>query len=72
MNAWLFVLAMIFAVWVCAYRRYSALGWTAVLGVGFGVIIAEANLPQSWLIAIWVVFAVGALSLNPSPLRRVL
>ena len=69
MNAWLIVLAILVAVWVCAYRRYSGLGWTCVIGVGFGALIFEGNVSQPVLIGLWVVFAIGALLLNPSPLR---
>ncbi len=78
-NAWLFIaahknallilLAIFFAVWVCAYRRYSGLGWTSVIGVGFGALIFEGDISQSTLFALWVVFAVGALLLNPSLIR---
>jgi len=70
MNALLIVPAMLAALWVCAYRRYSALGWTAVIAVGFGAVIAEGGLPQSTLMVLWAVFATGAVLLNPSPLRR--
>ena len=70
MNALLIVLALVAAIWVCAYHRYTALGWTAVIAVGLGALTTEVNLPQSALIVLWVVFSVGALLLNPSPLRR--
>lgn len=70
MNALLIVLAILAALWACAYHRYSALGWTAVIAVGLGALTAEGNLPQSALIALWVMFALGAALLNPSPLRR--
>ena len=69
LNALLILLAIFFAVWVCAYRRYSGLGWTCVLGVGFGALIFEGDISQSVLMALWVVFALGALLLNPSPVR---
>ncbi|MEO7728889.1 MAG: acyl-CoA dehydrogenase, partial [Burkholderiales bacterium] len=72
MYAWLIVLAIFFAVWVCAYRRYSGLGWTAVIGVGFAALIFQASLTQPVLIGLWVAFAVGALLLNPSPIRHAL
>jgi len=70
MNALLIVLAIFIAVWVCAYHRYSALGWTAVIAIGLGALTAEGDLPQSVLIVLWAAFAIGAALLNPSPLRR--
>ena len=41
MNALLIVLAIFIAVWVCAYHRYSALGWTAVIAVGLGALTSK-------------------------------
>ena len=70
MNALLIVLAIFAAVWVCAYHRYSALGWTAVIAVGLGALTAQGDLPQSALMGLWAVFVIGALLLNPLPLRR--
>ena len=70
MNALLIVLALFAAIWVCAYHRYSALGWTAVIAVGLGALTSKGDLPQSALIVLWAVFAIGAALLNPSPLRR--
>ena len=70
MNAWLIVLAMFAAAWVCAYRRYSALGWTAVIGVGIAALTFAGNISQPLIIALWVVFAIGALLFNRSPIRR--
>src|SRR3990167_2656933 len=72
MNALLIVLAILAAIWVCAYHRYTALGWTAVIAVGLGALTAEGDLPQFALIMLWAVFAIGALLFNPTPLRRVL
>ena len=70
MNALLIVLAIFIAVWVCAYHRYSALGWTAVIAIGLGALTAEGDLPRSVLIVLWAAFAIGAALLNPSPFRR--
>ena len=74
MNALLIVLALFAAIWVCAYHRYSALGWTAVIAVGLGdVVDRRGDLPQSERDrAQWTAFAIGAALLNPSPLRRAL
>jgi acyl-CoA dehydrogenase len=70
MNALLIVLAMLVAIWVCAYHRYTALGWTAVVAVGLGALISQVNLPPPVPLLLWTAFAIGALLLNPSPLRR--
>ena len=71
MNALLIALAMFVAAWVCAYHRYSALGWTAVLGVGLGAFTSVGGLPTPVCIAsTWTLFGIGVLLLNPSPLRR--
>ncbi|HWP88135.1 MAG TPA: acyl-CoA dehydrogenase family protein, partial [Burkholderiales bacterium] len=70
MNAWLIVLAMFAAAWVCAYSRYSALGWTAVIGVGIAALTFAGNISQPLIIALWVAFAIGALLFNRSPIRR--
>ncbi len=71
MNAWLIVVAMIVAVWVCAYRRYSALGWTAVIRRRrLAALFFLPNISRPLLIGLWGVFAIGALLLNGSPLRR--
>ena len=71
MNVLLIVLAMLVAIWVCAYHRYSALGWTAVIAVGLGAFTSVGGLPHPVCIAsTWIVFGIGAVLLNPSPLRR--
>jgi acyl-CoA dehydrogenase len=70
MNALLIILVILIAAWVCAYHRYTALGWTAVIAVGLGALTSKGDLPQSALIVLWAVFAIGAALLNPSPLRR--
>ncbi|HEV2008772.1 MAG TPA: acyl-CoA dehydrogenase, partial [Burkholderiales bacterium] len=70
MNAFLIVLAILAAAWVCAYHRYSALGWTAVIAVGLGALTSKGHLPLAAIIVLWTVFAIGALLFNPSPLRR--
>src|SRR4051812_27770071 len=70
MNTWLLVVAIVAAAWICACRRYSALGWTAVIGVGLAALSFSANISPRLLIALWVAFAIGAVFLNPSPLRR--
>src|SRR5512140_1716306 len=71
MHAWLIVLPMLVAAWICAYRRCGGFVWTAVIAVGLIALTREATLPRSVLIAAWIVFAFAAVFLNPSPLRRV-
>ena len=71
MNALLIVLAMLVAIWVCAYHRYSALGWTAVIAVGLGAFTSVGGLPHPVCVAsTWIVFGLGVLLLYPSRLRR--
>src|SRR3970282_2066351 len=72
MNALLIVVALFAAIWVCAYHRYTALGWTAVIAVGLGALTSKGDLAQSALIVLWAVFAIGAALVNPTPLRRAL
>jgi len=70
MNVLLIALATLAAVWVCAYLRYSALGWIAVLGVCFGALIFEGGLVQSTLLALWVLFVLGVVLIGPTFMRR--
>src|SRR4051812_23649100 len=70
MNTWLLIVAIVAAAWICAYRRYSAPGWTAVIGVGLAALTFSANISPPLLVALWIAFTAGAIFLNPSPLRR--
>ncbi len=70
MQVWMIVLAIVAALWVCAYHRAHAIVWTAVLAAGLAALSWQAHVSRPVLTALWVVFAVGALFLNPSPLRR--
>jgi len=72
MNALVIVLAILAAIWVCAYHRWPAFAWTLVIAVGLAVLTAVGDLPQNIITALWVVFTLGAALLNPTPLRRVL
>ena len=72
MNALLIVLIIFAAIWVCAYHRWPAFAWTLVIAAGLAVLTAAGDLPQHTISAWWVVFALGALLLNPTPLRRAL
>src|SRR4051812_46555195 len=69
MDAWLIGLAMFPAIWVCAYRRYSALDWTAVIAIILLALSFEAGLSRPVLMVLWIAFALAALLLNRSPIR---
>jgi len=63
------LLVLVAIVWVLAYHRLGAPVWTLVIG-GFLAAAAYADLlPRPMLIALVAVFAVGALLLNPTPVR---
>src|SRR5450756_747847 len=72
MNALLIVLAILIAAWVCAYHRLAAPVWTAVIAIGLAALTAAGGRSQTVIAAMWVAFALGAVLLNPSPLRRAL
>src|SRR5688500_14962644 len=62
------------AAWTLAYHRAPARLWTAVIGAGLAFAMYYAGWTHApfmalW-IALWIVFAIGALLLNPTPLRR--
>ena len=65
-------LALIGAAWVLAYRRAPALAWTAVFAALLAAATYFAQWPRALLIAVWSVFAIAALLLNPTPVRRAL
>ncbi len=70
MTVTLIVLALLVALWVCAYHGLPAFAWTAVIAAGLGTLSFAGGLPQWALATLWAVFAVGAVLLNPSPVRR--
>ncbi len=72
MNALLIVLIIFAAVGVFAYHRLPALAWTVGIAIGLGVLTTVGDLPQQALTVLWTAFAIGAVLLNPSPLRRAL
>ena len=72
MNALLIVFAILAAIWVCAYRRWPAFAWTLVIAAGLAALTAAGDLPRNMVSTLWVVFALGAALLNPTPLRRAL
>jgi len=72
LNALPIAAAIFIAIWVCAYHRYAAPIWTAVLAVGLAALTAFDALPPSVITVLWVVLALGAALLNPTRLRRAL
>ena len=72
MNTLLCVLAFMVVFWVLAYHRLPALVWTGVTGLGLGLLTMAGGLAHTALSALWLTFAIAALLLSPTPLRRAL
>ena len=72
MNTLLCVLAFMVVFWVLAYHRLPALVWTGVTGLGLGLLTMAGGLAHTALSALWLTFAIAALLLCPTPLRRAL
>src|SRR5665647_3476069 len=72
MNVLLIILAAIAVVWTCAYHRLPAFAWTAAIAVGMGLLTAYSGWAPALLSVLWVLFIVGAILGNPTPLRRAL
>jgi acyl-CoA dehydrogenase len=70
MSVVLVVLAAVAVAWVLAYHRLPTIAWTVAAAIGLVLITAYARWPQTAVVTLWVVFAVAALLLNPTPLRR--
>jgi acyl-CoA dehydrogenase len=64
--------ALVAAVWTLAYHRASAPVWTVVIGVILAAATFAGVVSQTAAIVLWSVFVVGALLLNPTPVRRAL
>lgn len=70
MSGWI-AAALTFAVlWALAYHRARPLAWTAVIAVGLALVTYFGLWPQWVTVPLWVMFAIGALLLNATPLRR--
>jgi acyl-CoA dehydrogenase len=69
--AFFVVIALIAALWVLAYHRLAAPVWTLVIGALLTGAAYGELLPRPLLVVLIGIFAVGALLLNPTPLRRV-
>ena len=72
MSTLLIIFAAIAVAWILAYHRLPAVVWTVVLGIGLGLITAYARWQQPAVVTLWVIFVIGALIGNPTPIRRVL
>ena len=72
MTVLLIVFAAVAVFWILAYYRLPAIVWTVVIAIGLALITAYSRWPHGVLVTLWAVFVIGALLLNPSPLRRAL
>src|SRR5262245_53655673 len=72
MNTLVIVLALLAVFWFLAYHRLAAPVWTLVVGIGLVALTLARVWPQPVLTTLWLAFAVAALLLNPTPVRRVL
>ena len=70
MHAWLIVAVLAAAAWTCACRRASGPVWTVVLGLSLFAVTSGTPVPHSIATFLWIVFALAAALLNPTPLRR--
>jgi acyl-CoA dehydrogenase len=68
----LFVAGIIVAAWSLAYVRAAAAAWTAGFAVLLALATAFAGWPRAVVLALWFVFALLAVLLNRTPIRRAL
>jgi acyl-CoA dehydrogenase len=68
----LIIFAAIAVAWILAYHRLPAVVWTAAGAIGLGLLTFYAPWPHGTIVTLWTVFAIAALLLNPTPLRRFL
>jgi acyl-CoA dehydrogenase len=72
MSTLLIIVVAIAAAWILAYHRLTAPVWTIALAIGLGLITFYARWPQPLVATLWVIFVIGALIGNPTPIRRAL
>ncbi|MDB5865403.1 MAG: hypothetical protein JWO70_3209, partial [Betaproteobacteria bacterium] len=72
MSVLLFSIAVIVAAWTLAYHRAGAPLWTAVIAALLGGATGVGMFGHTALTVLWSVFIIGALLLNPTPVRRAL
>jgi acyl-CoA dehydrogenase len=63
-------IALIAIAWLLAYHRLPAPVWTLAIGALLAAAVIADALPALVLVTLAAIFAVGALLLNPSALRR--
>jgi acyl-CoA dehydrogenase len=71
-SAFIAVAGLLALLWVLAYHRASPPVWTIVIGTGLALATYFAVWPMAALWAVWGLFALAVLTLNPTPLRRAL
>ncbi|MGZ8202285.1 MAG: hypothetical protein ACXWUB_03465, partial [Burkholderiales bacterium] len=64
------VIAAISCAWVLAYHRAPAVVWTLATGAGLALLTWTETWPPAATATLWVIFGLGALLLNPTPVRR--
>ena len=72
MHVLLIILAVLAVLWMLAYHRMPAIGWTVAVAAGLGALTAYLAWPPAWMTVLWLVFIGGALLANPTPIRRAL
>src|SRR5688572_28035710 len=72
MSVVLIILGSLGVAWILAYHRSPAVVWTIVAAIGLVLITAFARWPQTVVVSLWIVLAIAALLLNPTPVRRAL
>ena len=72
MSTLLIILAALAVAWIFSYHRLPAVVWTVVGAIGLGLLTLFSRWPQPVIVPLWIAFAVAALLLNPTPVRRAL
>src|SRR5215831_17709035 len=72
MVATLLIFVLIVVIWGCAYHRMPAIFWTISVALVLGALSVFVALSHFALVLLWGIFAVSALLLNPTPVRRAL
>jgi acyl-CoA dehydrogenase len=70
MTALLIIFAAIAVFWILAYRCAPALAWVVAAVVALWALSRLSGWPPAVLAVLWITFAVAALLLYPSPVRR--
>jgi len=70
MTALLIIFAAIAVFWILAYRRAHPLAWVATGAATLWALARFGGWPPTALAVLWIIFAVVAVLLYPSPVRR--